>query len=92
MTLELLDDYRLALSQAGIESKVSLLAVHMCGVDDEGEEVLEQLTSLRTHAYQADARAARAALIEMTIHLARLQQHIRATLPELQRQLNIPAR
>jgi hypothetical protein len=90
MALDLLDDYHLALEQAGIEDKVSLLSVHLCGLDDEGEEVLEQLTSLRTHAYQSDARAARAALIDVTIHLARLHRHIRIALPELQRQLNIP--
>jgi hypothetical protein len=83
------DALNLVLKVIGLDENVSLLAMHLSEIEEEANNALDLLTSLRAHAFRHDAEAGQEALAELTIALEHLLHHAQAVLPGLQKQLDL---
>lgn len=73
----------------GLADSPGLPALHFSEMETEAENVLDLLTVLRTHTYQADGDGAQETAAELVIALEHLQHHVQALLPQLQQQLHL---
>jgi hypothetical protein len=77
------------LAQAGLPTEANLTAMHLSEIEAETINFLDQLTTFRVHARHQDAIAAQEALVEISLALQHLADHIQAVTPILDGALGI---
>jgi hypothetical protein len=77
------------LAQAGLSTQTDLIAMHLTEIEEEAIHFLDQLTVFRAHARHQDSDAAQEALVEISLALQHVADHIRAVTPILDRELDI---
>lgn len=77
------------LDQAGINSQVELTSTHLTEIEQEAATVLDQLTAFRAHARHQDTAAAQDSLVEISLALQHIADHIQAVVPILDQALGI---
>ena len=83
------DELNLVLKAIGISENIPLMAMHLSEIEEEANNVLDLLTSLRAHAFRHDVEAGQESLAELMIALEHLFHHLQAVLPDLQKQLDL---
>lgn len=91
MTTITKDELNSVLEGIGIDKNVALQAMHLSEIEQEADNVLDLLTSLRAHAHHQDVVAGQETLAELTIALEHLFHHVQEVLPGLQEQLDLEA-
>ena len=69
------------LAQVGLSSQTELIAMHLTEIEEEAINFLDQLTVFRAHARHQDSDAAQEALVEISLSLQHVADHIRAVTP-----------
>jgi hypothetical protein len=77
------------LARVGLSSQASLIAMHLTEIEEETGNFLDQLIAFRAHARHEDAMAAQDALVEISVALQHIADHIRAVTPLIDRELGI---
>ena len=77
------------LAQAGLPTEANLTAMHLTEIEEETINFLDQLTAFRAHARHQDPVAAQEALVEISLALQHIADHIQAVTPILDRELGI---
>jgi hypothetical protein len=77
------------LAQAGLSTQTDLIAMHLTEIEEEAIAFLDQLTVFRAHARHQDPDAAQEALVEISLSLQHIADHIRAVTPILDQELDI---
>jgi hypothetical protein len=77
------------LNRAGLATEASLVAMHLTEIEEESVNFLDQLTAFRAHARHEDAAAAQEALVELSLSLQHIADHIQAVTPILDEELGI---
>lgn len=77
------------LKRAGLSSEINPVATHLTEIEEEAVNFLDQLTAFRAHARHEDPAAAQEALVELSLALQHMADHIRAVTPILDRELGI---
>jgi hypothetical protein len=77
------------LNRAGLETEANLVAMHLTEIEEESANFLDQLTAFRAHARHEDAAAAQEALVEISLSLQHIADHIQAVTPILDEGLGI---
>ena len=77
------------LAQAGLSTQTDLTAMHLAEIEEEAINFLDQLTVFRAHARHQNSVAAQEAMVEISLALQDVADHIRAVTPILNRELDI---
>lgn len=77
------------LAQVGLPNQANLTAMHLLEIEEETVNFLEQLTAFRAHARHQDPVAAQEALVEISLALQHMADHIQAVTPILDHALDI---
>jgi septation ring formation regulator EzrA len=77
------------LDRANLSTETNLIAMHLTEIEEEAINFLDQLTTFRAHARHADPAAAQEALVEVSLALQHMADHIQAVTPSLDRELGI---
>lgn len=77
------------LTQVGLSSQANLTAMHLNEIEAEAINFLDQLTTFRVYARHHDSTAAQEALVEITVALQHIADHIRGVVPLLESELDI---
>ena len=77
------------LNQAGLSSETNSVAMHLTEIEEEAVNFLDQLTTFRAHARHEDPAAAQEALVEISLALQHLANHVQAVTPILDQELGI---
>jgi len=86
---EVKDRLRESLERVGLSTETNLMAMHLSEIEEEAVNFLDQLTAFRAHARHADPAAAQEALVEVSLALQHMADHIQAVTPSLDRELGI---
>jgi septation ring formation regulator EzrA len=77
------------LIQAGLPAEAHLMAMHLTEIEEETNNFLDQLTAFRAHARHEDPVAAQEALVEISLALQHIADHLQAVTPMLDRELGV---
>ncbi|MCB0190562.1 MAG: hypothetical protein KDJ65_01315 [Anaerolineae bacterium] len=77
------------LNHAGFNSQVELTSAHLTEIEQEVVNFLDQLTAFRSHARHQDTAAAQECLVEISLALQHMADHIQAVVPILDEGLDI---
>ena len=77
------------LERAGLSTEINPMAMHLTEIEEEAVNFLDQLTAFRAHARHADPAAAQEALVEISLALQHMGDHIQAVTPVLDHELGI---
>ena len=77
------------LAQSGLSTQTDLIAMHLTEIEEEAVNFLDQLTAFRAHARHQNPVAAQEAMVEISLALQHVADHIRAVTPILDRELDI---
>jgi hypothetical protein len=77
------------LAQASLSNQAGLVAMHLTEIEEEAINFLDQLTAFRVHARHQDSNAAQEAMVEISLSLQHIADHIQAAIPILDRELGI---
>jgi hypothetical protein len=77
------------LTQAGLSTQTDLIAMHLTEIEEEAINFLDQLTVFRAHARHQDSDAAQEAMVEISLSLQHVADHIQAVTPILDQELGI---
>jgi hypothetical protein len=77
------------LVSAGMVDQSNLVAMHLTEIEEETANFLDQLTVFRAHARHQDSVAAQEAMVEISLSLQHIADHIQAVTPILDRELEI---
>ena len=77
------------LERAGLSTETNPMAMHLTEIEEEAVNFLDQLTAFRAHARHADPAAAQEALVEISLALQHMGDHIQAVTPVLDHELGI---
>ena len=77
------------LKRAGLSSETNSVAMHLTEIEEEAVTFLDQLTTFRAHARHEDPAAAQEALVEISLALQHLADHIQTVTPILDEELGI---
>jgi hypothetical protein len=77
------------LAQAGLSTQTDLIAMHLTEIEEEAINFLDQLTVFRAHARHQDFDAAQETMVEISLSLQHIADHIRAVTPILDHELDI---
>jgi N-methylhydantoinase B/oxoprolinase/acetone carboxylase alpha subunit len=77
------------LAQVGLSTQTELIAMHLTEIEEEAINFLDQLTVFRAHARHQDSDPAQEALVEISLSLQHVADHIRAVKPILNQGLGI---
>ncbi|MFQ5612626.1 MAG: hypothetical protein ACE5H9_10890 [Anaerolineae bacterium] len=77
------------LVRAGLSSQTNLIAMHLTEIEEETVNFLDQLTAFRAHVRHQDSVAAQEALVEISLSLQHIADHIGAVTPLLDRELGL---
>jgi hypothetical protein len=77
------------LTQVGLSNQVNLTAMHLNEIEAEAINFLDQLTTFRAHARHHETTAAQEALVEISVALQHMANHIQAMIPLLESELGI---
>ncbi len=73
----------------GLSNQADLVAMHLTEIEEEAGNFLDQLTAFRAHARHQDSAAAQEAMVEISLSLQHMADHIRATTLVLDHELGI---
>ncbi len=77
------------LTQVGLPTQANLTAMHLTEIEEEVANFLDQLVAFRSHARHHDSAAAQEALVEISLSLQHMADHIQAVTPMLDHDLGI---
>jgi hypothetical protein len=77
------------LDSAGMSDQANLVAMHLTEIEEEAVNFLDQLTAFRAHARHQDSAAAQETMVEISLSLQHIADHIQAVTPILDRELGI---
>jgi septation ring formation regulator EzrA len=77
------------LTRAGLATGSNSVAMHLTEIEEEAVNFLDQLTAFRAHARHEDPTAAQEVLVEISLSLQHMADHIQAVTPILDRELGI---
>jgi hypothetical protein len=77
------------LIQAGLSKQANLVAMHLTEIEEEATNLLDQLTVFRAHSRHGDSEAAQEAMVEVSLALQHIADHIQAAAPILDTELDI---
>lgn len=86
---EIREQFQDLLTQVGLPNQANLTAMHLLEIEEETVNFLEQLTAFRAHARHQDPVAAQEALVEISLALQHMADHIQAVTPILDLELDI---
>ena len=89
MTYEVREQLEDLLDLAGMSDQAKLVAMHLTEIEDETVNFLDQLTAFRAHARHQDSVAAQETMVEISLSLQHIANHIQAVTPILDRELGI---
>lgn len=72
-----------------LSTQTDLVAMHLTEIEEEAVNFLDQLTAFRAHARHRDSGAAQEALVEISLALQHMADHIQGVTPILDRELGI---
>ena len=87
--LEVKERFQDLLDRAGLATGANLVAMHLAEIEEECVSFLDQLTAFRAHARHEDPAAAQEALVEISLSLQHMADHIQAVTPILDEELGI---
>jgi hypothetical protein len=77
------------LAQTDLSNHADLVAMHLTEIEEEAINFLDQLTAFRAHARHQESVAAQETMVEISLSLQHIADHIRAAAPILDRELGI---
>ena len=77
------------LVSAEMSDQANLVAMHLTEIEEEAVNLLDQLTAFRAHARHQDSAAAQETMVEISLSLQHIADHIQAVTPILDRELGI---
>ena len=77
------------LTEAGLSTQTDLIAMHLTEIEEEAINFLDQLTVFRAHACHQDSDAAQEAMVEISLSLQHVADHIQTVTPILDQELGI---
>jgi septation ring formation regulator EzrA len=77
------------LQRSGLSAEIDPIAMHLSEIEEEAVNFLDQLTAFRAHARHEDPVAAQEVLVEVSLALQHMADHIQAVTPVLDRELGI---
>ncbi len=77
------------LAQAGLPKQANLVAMHLTEIEEETVNFLDNLTAFRYCARHQNSIAAQEAMVEVSLALQHIADHIRAAVPILDGELEI---
>jgi hypothetical protein len=89
MTYEVREQLQDLLDSAGMSDQANLVAMHLTEIEEEAVNFLDQLTAFRAHARHQDSAAAQETMVEISLSLQHIADHIQAVTPILDRELGI---
>ena len=89
ITYELRERLQDLLARVGLSEQVDLIAMHLTEIEEETAHFLDQLTAFRSYARHKDSGAAQEALVEISLALQHMANHIEAVTPILDQELDI---
>lgn len=63
--------------------------MHLTEIEEEAANFLDQLTAFRAHARHQDSEAAQEAMVEVSLALQHIADHIQAVVPVLDAELDL---
>ncbi|MEW5958327.1 MAG: hypothetical protein AB1801_11415 [Chloroflexota bacterium] len=88
-TYEVREKLQDLLTSVGLSDRADLVAMHLTEIEEEGVNFLDQLTAFRAHARHRDSVAAQETMVEISVALQHLADHIQAVTSILDRELGI---
>jgi hypothetical protein len=89
MMYEVREQLQDLLDSAGMSDQANLVAMHLTEIEEEAVNFLDQLTAFRAHARHQDSAAAQETMVEISLSLQHIADHIQAVTPILDRELGI---
>lgn len=77
------------LFQAGLPEQAESIAMHLTEVEEETAHFLDQLIAFRAHARQGDSAAAQEAMVEISLALQHIANHIQTVTPLIDKEVGI---
>jgi hypothetical protein len=77
------------LVSASMSNQADLMAMHLTEIEEEAANFLDYLTAFRAHARHQDSAAAQETMVEISLSLQHIADHIQAVTPILDRELGI---
>jgi len=77
------------LAQADLSDQAELIAMHLTEIEQETANFLDQLIAFRAHARQGDSAAAQESLVEISLALQHITDHIQTVTPLMDKELDI---
>ena len=77
------------LQRSGLSAEIDPIAMHLSEIEEEAVNFLDQLPPFRAHARHEDPVAAQEVLVEVSLSLQHMADHIQAVTPVLDRELGI---
>jgi len=77
------------LTQTISSEQVNLIAMHLTEIEEEAAHFLDQLITFRAYARQNDSVAAQETLVEISLALQHIADHIQTVAPLLDEELGI---
>lgn len=77
------------ITQAGLSAQAELIAMHLAEIEEETANFLDQLIAFRAYARQGDSAAAQETMVEISLALQHIADHIQTVSPILDKSLGI---
>jgi hypothetical protein len=89
MMYEVREQLQDLLDSAGMSDQANLVAMHLTEIEEEAVNFLDQLTVFRAHARHQDSAVAQETMVEISLSLQHIADHIQAITSILDRELGI---